>query len=1496
MKKRLLSVALILSMLASLLMVGITGPVSAAKDTYVTKEATYDRAIDLSKELTPSVNLTFDGEAKYGIPLGRYTKDVAYVNNYAKVKVSTGWIFFGKNGSVGQTTVKHDDTEKASTALSNVYKLTKDNTYSITFKYKFLAGATVTSRTFDVGIATDPTTGPAQKDNTVWTNNSTSGLGVVWKVNGETQTGTLTQDTDWQTVTVSFKAVVDGYFGMQCGGSVSSNQYFALDDVKIYDYDAYYNSKFQNKLTFDNGGFSMRRLYSVQMGFGTENGNNYGIIPGDNEGVVYFSSAEDGKTTENFYNNHSTETGRTSLTHTYKRMFKFEPGKSYEVTFKYRYAADQVVTVGTTKPSLRLMSDPGGQAHNADDLLGSTSWAKDVVYSGLVLENEPSTGKWQDVKITFTVKTWAEALAANCAKVRDSVDGGYEFDGAYFGIKGDGKALHIDDYEVKELVNYRLIALQTDNVYHDMEDYAVGAKPDALVMNNNGGATVVDSGDGHGKVLQMTGNRGTFTDSNVFERGRKYYISFDAKTTDNTSKYIWTIFADGASSTISQQKPRYILTDATATGGHGFVPEIFKFYVNGKQVDKSGFKLSGEWQRFGIVVDFTNEAANEQFLSHTDEATSNGAKEKNFFNKAKNFYFGIENSWYDNFRITAVNTMDDAVPTSDISYVSKEIYHDMETYGGFYESEAGKAHIVNSYDEKYGQVMEITAGGKRIGFTDSNIITAGKKYYISFDAKTTNNTNRFMWLMMCTTTTTNPPRFIVSDTSHNAPDKGATNLAIAENGNAFRYYINDEEVIRDNFKLSGDWRKYTLVIDTSDPDLLAKAASDSGDGQISGLFNAAKYFYFGTDNAWFDNFRMVEVSETAETISKEDAIYGTEVSCREESTTANGDYVSAGLRFKSKLPNGIVAEADEIGFVAAPSSLANETTDWYKLENGVNQVARTAIVKDDIRNYVYATDGDNTYYQLVFTGLSDEKGKTAYNRRFSAVMYTKLGNEYKYYPLGEASYYQVGGITHVFNFDEKSLDVGTIASLDYKIVYNAEDYTSWVLKNQIDKLKQTMNNKGFGIEELDLRADTTIDAGDYEIIIGNTNRGTVGDASVTKNTNRYAIRIAGSKIYVLGGSTYALQSAVYELETMILAGKITEKEGSYLDTAIINATSEYKLVWQSEFDDPNTITYDSNNMASIKNWRVDPITVNTTNTSLLAGSQAFAVSDSETVRWDEKGYLILRATRKDNSTIKYEDREDWSGNENLKYKHQGGIHCSTMEFNYGYVEMRAKIPDGKGLYSSFWLSGLYNGTTPEVEIDIFESGGRLSEFVPNIHWWNLDTVRNQCSEKNKPFFTALNDVREKFIKEGSVSYNTGTPTSTNNIDAVNTWVRNYGNYNVFYPKPSDDKKTMKFESKALFNEWHTVGLLWTDEVMEFYCDGVLYHSRDIKDFKYPDGTHAFDNQFENIIGGFNLGWNGRQGNIDESTMTWDEDGYLNYVIDYFRLYQIDKNWRPASGY
>lgn len=252
--RKIVSIICAVAILLSISVVSFTGSSSAKVDVQG----------DLTKPmLSEEVNLTFQGEKPYGIPLGRWTTAVEYRDDYAKVKFTTGWIFFGKDGSVGRTTVQHNSSGAAA-ALADLYKVTTGNAYHVSFKYKILAGATVASRAFVAGIAVDPTADSAKYDSSVWTNQKSTGLTVQWKVDGVAQTGTLSADTDWQTATVEFTAIVDGYFGIN-GLSQDVAQYFAIDDVVI--------SKVVGSYGIDHISYDMTDVTFNTSTGGTANGN-----------------------------------------------------------------------------------------------------------------------------------------------------------------------------------------------------------------------------------------------------------------------------------------------------------------------------------------------------------------------------------------------------------------------------------------------------------------------------------------------------------------------------------------------------------------------------------------------------------------------------------------------------------------------------------------------------------------------------------------------------------------------------------------------------------------------------------------------------------------------------------------------------------------------------------------------------------------------------------------------------------------------------------------------------------------------------------------------------------------------------------------------------------------------------------------------------------------------------------------------------------------------
>lgn len=352
----------------------------------------------------------------------------------------------------------------------------------------------------------------------------------------------------------------------------------------------------------------------------------------------------------------------------------------------------------------------------------------------------------------------------------------------------------------------------------------------------------------------------------------------------------------------------------------------------------------------------------------------------------------------------------------------------------------------------------------------------------------------------------------------------------------------------------------------------------------------------------------------------------------------------------------------------------------------------------------------------------------------------------------------------------------------FNIVYGSKS-VSWLVQNEAEKITSFIrDNTGFSAS---LHSDTEVAEQEYEILIGNTNR------SNGKNTKysyeEYDVLISDKKVYLNGGSNHAVQVAISEFLKLLEKGNVTDSDsisGIYSKSiADYDSSSYYKLVWSDEFD---------GNTLDTSKWSI---------TQMEYKGAQLTVND-KTLSFKD-GNLIMRG---------YKEGEQY-------------IHCDAIQssgkFRYhgGYLEMRARIPDGKGVYSSFWGNGSNAENTGDLlEIDIFESLGQPHRQQANIHMW----------------------------------YKNGEHTS---LDGKVS--------NRYY----------ELASGNLSDDYHIIGMLWTDDEISFYYDGTLYYSQ--------KADKDFCDKFINIYAGFNVGWNDRTPPDDDTA--WP----LEYCIDYIRLYQID---------
>lgn len=170
----------------------------------------------------------------------------------------------------------------------------------------------------------------------------------------------------------------------------------------------------------------------------------------------------------------------------------------------------------------------------------------------------------------------------------------------------------------------------------------------------------------------------------------------------------------------------------------------------------------------------------------------------------------------------------------------------------------------------------------------------------------------------------------------------------------------------------------------------------------------------------------------------------------------------------------------------------------------------------------------------------------------------------------------------------------------------------------------------------------------------------------------------------------------------------------------------------------------------------------------------------------------------------------------------------TMSFKYGYLEVRAKLPHGKGAWPSFWMVSADKSTSYQAEIDFLEVNGN-GIANSNLHKW----------------------------------YYGG---SHNNIGGI-------GGVTV----PED-------------NDWHTYGMEWDADKLVMYIDGKEFARRNLNENfgASADGMEGFRNEVYLIINNHLI----TKGYTDSDNGSWakgcevgDDFTESFYDIDYVRLYQ-----------
>ncbi len=427
--------------------------------------------------------------------------------------------------------------------------------------------------------------------------------------------------------------------------------------------------------------------------------------------------------------------------------------------------------------------------------------------------------------------------------------------------------------------------------------------------------------------------------------------------------------------------------------------------------------------------------------------------------------------------------------------------------------------------------------------------------------------------------------------------------------------------------------------------------------------------------------------------------------------------------------------------------------------------------KNNAADYIILVQNEN----IVINAVSDyalEQAVTYFYNHICTGEYAEIPSNYK-----------------LFHKAKLSADSGKIAGVnlgEYVIV--APKDKSFIYSKEIDNLVATVCET-VGVE-IPVVCETQ-KAQRYEIVVGKTTR-EVSNLKLSANT--YAVKENNKKIVLLGDSDIATAAAVKDFAGLV--GKSISKRVLNINAGL-NFTgndaagkTDYRLTWSDEFNDAklNTAT-----------WRR-----HVEEASAHDGGKMYR-DESEANSYLENGNLVLKGEKDGNN-----------------FRSAKVSTSNSMNFQYGYFEIRAKLPKGKGIWPSFWSNTIF--TQAYSEIDVLEMFGSSNNIHSTVHrWWMMDA------------------------------------------GAGHEQMMNY--------VPAQRDYTLK--NGELFNDaYHTFGCEWTEDYMAFYLDGFKYTEIDIA----AENMDVFHQPSYLII---SMG----VGLLDIDPPDENTPWPALYQIDYCRLYQ-----------
>lgn len=339
--------------------------------------------------------------------------------------------------------------------------------------------------------------------------------------------------------------------------------------------------------------------------------------------------------------------------------------------------------------------------------------------------------------------------------------------------------------------------------------------------------------------------------------------------------------------------------------------------------------------------------------------------------------------------------------------------------------------------------------------------------------------------------------------------------------------------------------------------------------------------------------------------------------------------------------------------------------------------------------------------------------------------------------------------------------------------------------------------------EIPVCFDKKTTASSYEILVGDTNR---TESTPVLDRNAYYLKQSGTKLVINGGHTYSLSRATKAFYDSVKSA-IDNKSGSLIDSNLNlngiyeDSETEYNIAFADEFDDD-----------SLSNWVNRPGYLNTVTGIATGGNVTY--TEDERVRSVKDGKLIFK--------LYSDDLKNWIQAPEL-------VSRDRVTYDYGYLEMKARLPKGNGVYPGFWVARNYTAYPNSPEIDLMEQFSIDNQFASNVHvWWYVPDATNKLVSKHI----------------------------------------NKGNEHWFA------RKITLPQGETLNDDWHTYGCEITEDSINFYFDGIKYGECTLNE----DRMDMFAQLKEIRIGYNKIGSNSSVPMPDSTTVS-------DFEVEYIHIYQ-----------